>query len=179
MDKKNLFVLAAGLLLATGCGDREKNTSPVGDRAARKVSEKLIEAQMGGQAEVDIDKDTVSIRTEEGQFDYSAGASVSLPEGFPADVVVYEGAKLESSMRTPDGFMLQMRSPDALEKITRVVGEKMKAKGWSQSAAFNMGGQSALSFEKEGRAATVSANKDGDSTMIVIVVDGAGTADNE
>ena len=166
-------------MLATGCGDREKNASPVGDRAARKVSEKLIEAQMGGTAEVDIDKDTVSIRTEEGQFDYSAGASARLPERFPSDVFVYEGAKLESSMRTPDGFMLQMRSPDSLDKIARVVGEKMKAKGWSQSAVFDMGGQSVLSFEKEGRNATVSANKDGDSSMIVIVVDGAGTADSE
>lgn len=73
----------------------------VAEKITEKVAEKAIESE-GGEAEVDIGEEGVSIKTDEGEMTIGGGAE--LPEGFPKVVPVYPDMQIVSSWKaTEDG----------------------------------------------------------------------------
>lgn len=75
----------------------------LGQKVAEKVTEKVVEKAIeseGGEAEVDIGEEGVSIKTDEGEISYGGGTE--LPEGFPKVVPVYPGMQIISSAKATD-----------------------------------------------------------------------------
>jgi hypothetical protein len=84
------------------------------ERIAEEATERAIESESGGNAEVDIDDDgSVRVRTGDGSF--SASADGSMPEDFPA-VPVVDG-KVTASWSTKEGeaesWMVTLEVADA------------------------------------------------------------------
>ena len=74
----------AGVALAlTGCGQ-------AAEQAAEEAAEQAIEAQGGGDVEIDAEGGEFSVEGEDGS-EFSVGSD-ELPDDFPADVPIPEGA---------------------------------------------------------------------------------------
>jgi len=82
-------VAVAGVALAlTGCGQ-------AAEQAAEEAAEQAIEAQGGGDVEIDADGESFSVEGEDGS-EFSVGSD-ELPDDFPAEVPIPEGGTVESS----------------------------------------------------------------------------------
>ncbi len=78
MRKGTIGVVVAGLVLAglVGCG-------AAAEKAAEEATERAIEDQTGGSAEVDLDDGSISVEGEDGGFEAGAG---QVPDEWPDDV---------------------------------------------------------------------------------------------
>lgn len=159
-------VLAGGLTL--GLGSRSGGT-----RVGESVAEKIIEAQLGSQgdkAKVNIRDGKFTVQTKEGKATYSGGEGAQIPEAFPKDVYVPEGAKVLSSVTVPQGFNVALTTKTAVDKVLAEFKEKMTASGWSESMSLNQGEQSMLAYQKDKRTANVVVTKADNQTQVVLTV---------
>jgi len=158
------FIMLAVITVVFGCGKKGE------EKAAEEVMEKVIESNMGGNAKVDIEKNSLRIQTEEGEMTMMSGDSIQLPADFPKDVFVYEEADLNNAMVHPEGFNLMFQTKDDSSKVSEAYLTEMEAKGWSKEMTMDMGGRKMLVFKKDERMANVSIASDDDMTQIVLTV---------
>lgn len=159
-----LFVALCSLILIAGCGRKSQ------EKISESVIKKAIEKQSGGKAKVDLSEGSISIQTEEGSFQMSSGESAKIPDNFPSDVYVFEGAKIEAVMQSTEGSTLSLSTQDTISKVTGKYRSEMTNKGWKQESTINMGDQQMLLFTKDERASTVIVTSDGEKTMIAMTV---------
>jgi len=147
------------LFSASGCFN-------LGQKVAEKVTEKAVEKAIeseGGEAEVDIGEEGVSIKTDEGEMTVGEGAE--LPEGFPKVVPVYPDMGITASWKaTEDGketFSVSGMTSDSREKIFNWY--KSQLGGWEIEGEFTSesGGES---------TSTISAN-DGTYSAVVMIME--------
>jgi hypothetical protein len=143
-------------------------------RASEKMAEKAIERGLrqsgGGDAQVDLSGGKMTIKTAEGEMEFSGGESVALPAGFPDDVYVDPKAKLRAAMKTPQGFMLNLESPLARDAAAEAIDAAMKAKGWSQEASVDMSEMRSISYKKGNRTAAAIVMTQEGATQITLTV---------
>jgi len=156
-----LFILGLVALVA-GCGQS----------AEEKAVEEMFKKSTGGDTDVDIAKNQITIKgeMEEGQFTMMGGEDVKLPKEFPDDILIYPAAKVISSIQMPEGFSVVMTSSDDKDKVTTTFKQEMAAKDWTASQTMNMGPNSILLFVKNERKANVSIGSMGSETQISISV---------
>lgn len=129
-----IMSLAAFVLLSAG------GCSKVGERIAESISEEAIESAIeegiegeGGQAEVDISGDEVTVTTEEGETSW--GLSTELPEGFPKVVPIYPDMTPTSTMTwEEDGnkyFMVGFETADPGKKVYDWYMYQFPTAGWT------------------------------------------------
>lgn len=164
------LLVAAVALCFFGCGKR------LSEKAAEKLAEKAIEKQMekdgGGKAKVDISNGKMSVKNSKGeevQVDASGGAKI--PDGFPKDVYVYEGAKITTSMKNGKVFSLIMESSDPAAKVIEKTKAKMTSNGWKETATLDTGGSTMLGYDKEPLKMTVNVASQDKKTMIILSID--------
>lgn len=87
-----IFVLFSG----SGCFNLGQK---VAEKVTGEIVEKAIESE-GGEAEVDIGEEGVSIKTDEGEM--TIGEGTDLPEGFPKVVPVYPDMQFSTSWKSVD-----------------------------------------------------------------------------
>lgn len=151
-------------LLVFGCG---RNSV---EKAVERQIEKSLEADGGGKAVVDIDGENISIETEDGSMKLSGGGKAKVPDNFPEDVLVYEGADVQVALSMPDGFSVVLQTKDAQAKVVDFYSAKMVDKGWSREMSADMGGQKMLAFKKDNRVVSlVTTGVDG-GTQIALTV---------
>ena len=158
------FIMFAAIMVMFGCGEKSE------EKATEKAMEKIIESNMGGNAEVDIEKNSLRIQTEEGEMTMTAGDSAKLPADFPKDVFLYKGADLSTAMEHPEGFNLMFQTKDDPSKISEAYLTEMEAKGWSKEMTMDMGGRKMMVFKKDERMANVSIASDEGTTQITLTV---------
>lgn len=76
-----VVIAVAGGVTLVGCG-----------QMAESATEKLIEGAAGGDVNVDVEGDGVTVEGENGGF--AVGGDLSLPENWPADIPAYGGGSL-------------------------------------------------------------------------------------
>ena len=160
------FVLALALSLSACLSPAEKVSEKVGE----SMAEKALENATGGQADVDVDGENVTIKTDEGSFE--AGENVKLPDDFPSDVHVYDG-KLLGVIRTSEnnGFTLTIETADALSAVKAVYEEKMREAGWKTVGSMDFGTSASLGGEKENRMLSVMIGEaDAGKTSVILTV---------
>lgn len=162
---KKLFVLTILLAVAFGFSACK---SPA-EKAAERSAERAMEKASGGQAEVDIDEDTVNINMEEGSF--SAGENVKLPDNFPSDVYIPKGKLLSvMNMGGADNWTATLETDDSISDVVEACQGKLTEAGWEITGNMNLGGMSQLSAEKGERAVSVVFGTEDDKTTIAITV---------
>ena len=182
--KKVFIVLLAACVVGAGCGKK----------ISEKISEKIIEKKMekdgvkadvkisggkmtikatgkeGKTADIDISGDKVTVKSEDGTAAFTAGKSAKLPDGFPKDVYVYDGATVATVMTTPDGCNVSFQTKDSAEKVTTAYKSKMTANGWTEESAFTTAQQTMIAYKKNKQAATVMILAADGTTQINLTV---------
>lgn len=158
---KLFAVVLVGLsLIFFGCGKK----------AVEKMAEAAAERE-GVKAKFNIDDQGLTIETKEGISTYAGGKNAKVPDNFPKDVCVYEGATLLSSVSVPNGFHLNLRSKDAADKVAGSIKSKMVAEGWKEEATLTQAEQIIFTYKKDKRSANfVVTGGDEDETQIILTV---------
>src|SRR5690349_1717268 len=97
------MVVATSLVAGCGGGSPSEN-------AGEKIAEEAMESAGGGDVDVDIDDDQVTIEGEEGTIKVGTG---DVPDSFPDELTIAEGEVI-SSVDTPEGAMVSVKVDDAV-----------------------------------------------------------------
>ena len=149
-------------VLMVGCSCTEKAEETV----AEKIAEKVIAAQSGDKADIDVDKEGMRIKTKDGEMSITSGKSAKLPDNFPKDVPMYVGAVLDMAMEVPKGYSLIYTTKDDLSKVSEWYLNEMINQGWTKEASMDMTNQKMLVFKKGERGANFVISPDKDLTRI-------------
>lgn len=182
-----IMCLAAGVVLA-GCGKKAE------DKLSEKLTEKLLEKSLsrdGVKADVDLSGETMSFTTtdaegkqahvqlnneemtitgEDGQTTFRAAGAGKMPEDFPADVYVPAGASVVSSLATPAGINLALKTSAAAKDVAAQYAAEMKTQGWTSQSSMDMGDMTMLAFAKDNRTANVIVQSADGTTSINLTV---------
>ena len=166
-----LGVIVCSAVLVSGCGRAKKSMS---EKLSEKIAEKAIAMNIkdseGKDAKVDIKDGKMTIKTKDGETSFASGDGASVPADFPKDVYVVKGAKIQMSMKTPDGYALSMKVDEAAAKLAATFEAEMKAQGWNQEASFDMGEARSLSYKKGERQVAIVMSKSDKATEVMITV---------
>jgi hypothetical protein len=170
MKRIALFSLALALMISlSAC---LSPADKVSEKVGESMAERAIENATGGAADVDVDNENVTIKTDEGSFE--AGENVKLPDDFPSDVYVYDG-KLQGVIRTNEnkGFTLTIETVDTVATVKAVYEEKMREAGWETAGSMDFGTSASLGGEKDGRTLSVIIGEGdaGKSNVILTVAE--------
>ena len=80
----------------------------------------------------------------------SGGGSLALPEGFRKDVPIYPGAKVATSLMTPEGVHMTLQTSDPADRVSTFYEDKLKANGWEIKATFDTAQGTTVIGAKEG-----------------------------
>ena len=141
----------------------------IGQRVSEKTVEKMIEKQIGGQADVDINGESVKVETDSGKVE--TGESVSLPSDFPEDVYVVDGAvKAVFSDVVNEGHTIMIETNKSPEEVSLDYKDKLTANSWKITSMVNFSGSMSIVAGKEGRTVAVVINKNDDMTVVSLSV---------
>ena len=178
----------AACVAAAGCGKKAE------EKLSEKLTEKLLEKSMakdGVKAKVDISGNTMSFTTTDadgkqsnvkmdgdslvvegpdGVQTFRAGGAGVMPLDFPADVHVLAGAEVVSSISTPGGANLTLKSTSSKADVVAQYAAEMKAQGWTTETTMDMGETAMLSFAKGNRQASVIVQAEAGATAINLTV---------
>lgn len=157
-----LFPVAVVLVLS-GCG------KSVSQKVSEKATEKIIEAQSGGKADVDIDGKNIKVETDEGKME--SGEDVKLPDDFPSDVYVIDG-KIKSTISDQEnsGYTISVETDKSPAEVSKIYQEKLKGEGWDITATMDLGDTVTIAAEKDDKSASVIAGQTDGVTNVIITV---------
>lgn len=169
MKKQNIkfyFLFPAVITLAlvlSGCG------KSVSEKVGEKAAEKLLEAQSGGKADVDLSGGNIKVETDEGKME--SGEDVKLPADFPSDVYVIDG-KIKSTIadQGSEGYTISIETDKSIGDVSAVYQEKFKADGWKITGTMNFGDSATVAAEKDDRTASVILGQTDGKTNVIITV---------
>ncbi len=159
--KKVLFFSLALLftvtLLGSGC-------------AKKAVEEKVeddIEEATNGEADVDIDDNSVNINTDDASIEI--GESVEVPADFPSDVYIIDGTVvLALEIEENNGYTLNIQTDKPVAEAKAEYQNQLEAEGWAIDISMDLGGSSSLSAQKDSRYASVTISEvDGQTTVVL------------
>lgn len=169
MKKKTFLVLVIGLvspLLLSGCF--------LTDKITEKFVEEAIETGTNGDVDMDIDGESITFGSDDGDSTWTAGEGTEIPDGFPNDVYLYKNAEIimASSHEDEDNatvysvtYMVDEEMSDIADKY---VSEQEK-NGWKQVSKTDMSDIIILSFEKgDDRfiSITITVNEDEPGSVV-------------
>jgi hypothetical protein len=160
--KKAIIISAALLLVVTlsGCGKK------IAEKSAEQAAEKALETASGGKADVDVSKDSVSIKTNEGS--YQAGTSVSLPDGFPKDVYVIDGTITTAMNLYQGSYTINIQTNYSVNEAYTKYENQFKGSGWTISLNYSDANGKSLMAQKGNLTVTVAiAEQEGKTNVIV------------
>jgi len=170
--KGRLNITVVGLVLTMfvvficmgGCGS-------CGEKIAREAMEKAIEQSSGTDIEIEQDGNTISFSGEDGQGQFSLGENVKVPNDWPAEAKIYEGAKAVMVMVSADGAFGTFQTADSVDKVTEFYKGHFNSNGWKevQVTTTPMGKQLAYTKNEDVASVTITPpEKQGDPTTFVL-----------
>jgi hypothetical protein len=145
-----LIVISVALILGLACGKKAEDS-------AEEAAERTSEVALGEEASVDISDEGYAMTSvdEEGSYSMQAGDKATIPAGFPSDFYVYEGAEIATSVDSPEGFIVSLRTDDPVERVVEVYKEKLTGAGWTEQSTVDAAGIQMLMYGKGDRMAKV------------------------
>lgn len=180
--KKTLMVFVLGVvLLGAGCKTPQQ---AVEDKVAEKVAESIIEKSAGSNVNVDVDGETVTMTGPDGST-FEVGKN-RLPENFPSEVPVYDGATIASSSSsgtgTNVGWTVTLTTSDSVSEVDAYYKNAMSTDGWETTYTYTIDQTSVYTASSDTLSATISiapADDGTGNTMIVMLVGYDESADSE
>ncbi len=147
----SIFVLS---VVVSGCG-------AAAEKASEKATEKAIEDATGGKAQVDLDKDQVTVKTEEGTT--KVGGTNEWPAKIPSDVPKFAAGKITSvveSTPTEGGYQVMVGIEGASMANIESYKGQMESAGWKITNTTKIEDGYMVSAEKDNRTVLVSFSTD-------------------
>jgi hypothetical protein len=163
MNRTFAIVLAATLIVWAGCGRSRSKTITAPDGAKATVTS-------------EGDQTTVTIKGAKGetvQFT-QGGANVPLPQGFPADVPLYPGAKVTTSSKSGETMMVGLESGDPARTVVAFYEDKLKTNGWTIQQTTNTADGGLVFAAKGDHSCSVVVNASGKRTTALLSVTAKG-----
>ncbi len=152
-------------MLALACGKKAEQA------AVERSMEKQIEKQTGQKADVKIGDNRVSMKSKDGEMQYSESGDLSLPKDFDKDILIPKDAKIQTSLTQEKTRQIVMQVKQSKDELTKQYTEFQTKQGWKEESSFNSGDSSMLSYEKPDRTLLISVAKDGDQSTISLTIE--------
>lgn len=124
------------------------------------AAERLVESQLGGDVDIELDSDTGDIQIQTAEGDFSAASSAALPDDFPGDLPTPTGQLTNSSRIESDGrviFTLFYTQPgDGTEDAYSAYEASLEALGYE--TIFESTGGGAVSAQMSNDVTLVTFN---------------------
>lgn len=130
-------------------------TNPISQKIGENIVEKSIEAQTGAKVDINSNGDDVTIKTDEGQTQFSAGGNVKLPDGFPKELIVVDDAKLIVASSSDAGSTVSFLTNVDQTQVREKYISSLKSDGWKKSVETTTEKGSMLNFSKDKQNAVV------------------------
>lgn len=160
MTKRLIFISL--LLLAVGVF-----SSACTKTVSEKVAEKNIENSMGQNADVDINNDNVSIKTDNGNW--QAGNDLGVPDNWPSDVHLTEGS-VTSVTNTDVGNSVTITSDKSVADLKTEYQNALTKDGWDITTTMDVGTNLIFSAKKDNRVVNISIGEEDNHTVVIIGV---------
>lgn len=137
------------------------------------AAERIVEAKLASQgikAKMNLADGKVTVQTKEGAATYSGGRGAQIPDTFPKDVYVPEGATVLASVTMPQGCNVTLTTKTGAEKVLAAFKDKMTAAGWTEAMSLKQGEQSMLTYQKGNRTASVVISSADQQTQVLLTV---------
>lgn len=159
-----LFLAIAGFAIKSVM---QKASKVVGE----KVVEGMIENATGGKADLDLNKDGVSVKTEDGSY----STSTTLPTDWPKDVSVYPGATLKYSgtnnlENRGSEFGAVFTTKDSGQLVYDYYKKELPQQGWTESNSQQTEGVMVITAAKGDRTFSMATSIFEGSTLITLSV---------
>lgn len=146
--------MASALLLAGfGCSPTEQ--------LAEMAVENSINAELGGEANVDVRGNTIRFEDEATGTVSAWGEGVEIPSNFPSDVPLYSGATIMgvtvSEQEGDAGSWLSFTTKDTLAVVIEWYSATLLTDGWTSQGSYSVQGTEMRIFNKGDITLTVSA----------------------
>ena len=133
------------------------------------IFEKAIEAGSGEKVDIDMSKESVDIKTNEGNLSVSSGDDVKLPDTFPKDIYFDKNAEIRMAMDLPEGVSVTFVSNESVAAVKDKYTAEMAKNGWSQEMTMDVNGQSMFGFQKQDRASQIMIYDDQGQTLVQVI----------
>ena len=149
---------AAGLMMVgAGCNPFAKMQERVAQNVIENVVENQIKKETGKDVNIDLNGKNLTVTGADGEGMFTAGEDVKLPSDFPKSVPIYGGATIKSVVTVPgeEGANVVLETSDSPTTVRDWYKKEAEAKGWKQTAALDLEGDShMLAFDREENGAT-------------------------
>ncbi|MBN1193010.1 MAG: hypothetical protein JXA36_04900 [Coriobacteriia bacterium] len=171
---KRLLIVGMVLALALGLVGCKSIQEKIGE----EIGEEIVGAAT--DSDVEIDDEGVTIETEDGEVNVTGGDSGELPDGFPEDFPIYDGARIESSSSlTADGastYYVNLISEDDFETVFPWYEAELPSAGWeitsnTQYSQDNGGGMLTVKQGETEGSVNVLGGDDGVEIGYIVIVE--------
>jgi hypothetical protein len=147
------FLSVLAVTWITGCS---AVTDKVTEKAAEKAAESAIKGATGADVDIDKEGNSIKVKNDKGDEMEIGNSEGKIPDGFPSDIPIYEGAKIVGNVKTSEGgktnFAVTLDTNDDPSKVLEFYKGELENNGYKISSATEMGaGNAVLSFEKNGK----------------------------
>lgn len=150
-----VLMVVLGMSLA-GC-------QSIADKAAEKAAEIAVEQTTGAQ--IDQENGSITITGEDGT-EVTASEGGELPEGFPADVPVFEGPVI-SSLKSGSGFMVVIETDRSVDEVKDWYKDELENSTWKVAFESTSAEGATIAAERDDATLHVTISADGDSKTTI------------
>jgi hypothetical protein len=164
--KSKYLALASASLLLVGAG-----CLPTPQSLVQNAVENKINAELDGEGTVDLDDNGITINGDDDGTTARFGENVKLPDNFPKEIPVLDGAKVAGLAVTKDeGAWITMSTDKSSNDAASWYDTKLAADGWEVSGSYSARGMLTKMFEKGNLSLTVivSDGENGDPTSVMV-----------
>jgi hypothetical protein len=149
INMKKTFVLGLVILSTAVVFSACTTKKTLQEKAGEKVVEKMIESQTGAKVDIDSQGDNITIKSEDGQTQYSSGGQAKLPDNFPKELIVVNDAKIIMSSSSGQNSSVSYVSNEEQAVIKEKYLSGLVGQGWTKETEVNIENASMISFAKE------------------------------
>ncbi len=162
-NKLLIVIIIVVLLLAVAgfAGQKlmQKASIMVGQKVGEKVAEGIIEKATGGKADVNLNKDSVSVKTKDGSF----STNTTLPTDWPKDVSIYPGSTLKYSgtsnlEKRGSEFGAVFTTKDSGQLVYEYYKKELPQQGWTESSSQQTEGVMVITATKNDRTFSMATS---------------------
>jgi hypothetical protein len=135
-----LIILSSTFVLSA-CTTKQK----IGE----ELVEKTIEKQTGAKVDIDSQGENVTIKSDDGQTQYSAGGQAKLPDNFPGELIVTDDARIILSTSSEQSSSVAYISDLSQDVLKERYVKNLVEKGWKKETEVNTEKAFMINFSKD------------------------------
>jgi len=146
----------------------------IAEKAGEAAVEKMIEAETGGDVDMDIDGGKVTFKDEDGTVTSVVGEGAKMPENWPAALPQYPGSNVEMAHSVSgehgEAWTVYMTTPDEPAKVAEFYDGKATAAGYKKLSTMSAEDVITAQYTSEQWFFHLTCSKDEEGTGITLML---------